>query len=90
MNVGWNNVQGICVDTHVHRISNRLEWVFRPGTKQVMIMLHEYEGIIIFIFSLLISAMFLSPTKDSRSIKFAMWSNCLLAMNNKFCCLKSN
>ena len=35
MNVGWNNVQGICVDTHVHRICNRLGWVSRPGTKQV-------------------------------------------------------
>ncbi|KAL6506818.1 alpha,alpha-trehalase nth1 [Orobanche hederae] len=34
MNVGWNNVQGICVDTHVHRISNRLGWVSRHGTKQ--------------------------------------------------------
>ncbi|TKY67450.1 Endonuclease III-like 1 [Spatholobus suberectus] len=35
MNVGWNNVQGICVDTHVHRICNRLGWVSRLGTKQV-------------------------------------------------------
>ncbi|KAF3621120.1 Endonuclease III -like protein 2, chloroplastic [Capsicum annuum] len=34
MNVAWENVQGICVDTHVHRISNRLGWVSRPGTKQ--------------------------------------------------------
>ncbi|KAK9288646.1 hypothetical protein L1049_017106 [Liquidambar formosana] len=34
MNVGWNNVQGICVDTHVHRICNRLGWVSRPGSKQ--------------------------------------------------------
>ncbi|THU46180.1 hypothetical protein C4D60_Mb09t02230 [Musa balbisiana] len=34
MNVGWNNVQGICVDTHVHRICNRLGWVSRPGTRQ--------------------------------------------------------
>ncbi|KAA8531393.1 hypothetical protein F0562_006111 [Nyssa sinensis] len=34
MNVGWNNVQGICVDTHVHRICNRLGWVSQPGTKQ--------------------------------------------------------
>ncbi|KAL9233210.1 hypothetical protein vseg_008234 [Gypsophila vaccaria] len=34
MNYGWNNVQGICVDTHVHRISNRLGWVSRPGTNQ--------------------------------------------------------
>ncbi|KAL2332209.1 hypothetical protein Fmac_019790 [Flemingia macrophylla] len=34
MIVGWNNVQGICVDTHVHRICNRLEWVSRSGSKQ--------------------------------------------------------
>lgn len=34
MNVGWNDVQGICVDTHVHRICNRLGWVSRPGTRQ--------------------------------------------------------
>jgi len=35
MIIAWNNVQGICVDTHVHRICNRLGWVSRPGTKQV-------------------------------------------------------
>lgn len=35
MNIGWNNVHGICVDTHVHRICNRLGWVSRPGRKQV-------------------------------------------------------
>ncbi|XP_012066166.1 endonuclease III homolog 1, chloroplastic isoform X2 [Jatropha curcas] len=34
MNIAWDDVQGICVDTHVHRICNRLGWVFRPGTKQ--------------------------------------------------------
>ncbi|KAK7325070.1 hypothetical protein VNO77_29128 [Canavalia gladiata] len=34
MIVGWNNAQGICVDTHVHRICNRLGWVSRSGTKQ--------------------------------------------------------
>ncbi|XP_027083149.2 endonuclease III homolog 1, chloroplastic-like [Coffea arabica] len=34
MNVGWEIVLGICVDTHVHRICNRLGWVSRPGTKQ--------------------------------------------------------
>ncbi|KAL6194277.1 hypothetical protein ACLB2K_035361 [Fragaria x ananassa] len=33
MNVAWDNVQGICVDTHVHRICNRLGWV-RAGKKQ--------------------------------------------------------
>lgn len=41
MNVGWNNVQGICVDTHVHRICNRLGWVSRSGTKQVIRILYE-------------------------------------------------
>ncbi|WJX69681.1 alpha,alpha-trehalase nth1, variant 2 [Trifolium repens] len=34
MIIAWNNVQGICVDTHVHRICNRLGWVSRSGTKQ--------------------------------------------------------
>ncbi|WOL00402.1 endonuclease III [Canna indica] len=34
MIVGWNNIQGICVDTHVHRICNRLGWVSCPGTRQ--------------------------------------------------------
>ncbi|KAK1944913.1 Endonuclease III-like protein 1 [Phytophthora citrophthora] len=27
MNCAWNTNVGICVDTHVHRISNRLKWV---------------------------------------------------------------
>nr|XP_048722735.1 endonuclease III-like protein 1 [Caretta caretta] len=27
MDIAWNNVTGIGVDTHVHRISNRLKWV---------------------------------------------------------------
>ncbi|KAG3020545.1 hypothetical protein PC128_g12149 [Phytophthora cactorum] len=27
MNCAWKNTVGICVDTHVHRISNRLKWV---------------------------------------------------------------
>ncbi|KAE9194595.1 hypothetical protein PF005_g17622 [Phytophthora fragariae] len=27
LNCAWNNTVGICVDTHVHRISNRLKWV---------------------------------------------------------------
>jgi hypothetical protein len=35
MSIAWKNTQGICVDTHVHRISNRLGWVFREGTRQV-------------------------------------------------------
>ncbi|CAJ1955568.1 unnamed protein product [Sphenostylis stenocarpa] len=34
MILGWNDVQGICVDTHVHRICNRLGWVSRSGSKQ--------------------------------------------------------
>ncbi|XP_055813603.1 endonuclease III homolog 1, chloroplastic-like isoform X5 [Solanum dulcamara] len=35
MIMAWNKVEGICVDTHVHRICNRLGWVSQPGTKQV-------------------------------------------------------
>ncbi|XP_026432472.1 endonuclease III homolog 1, chloroplastic-like [Papaver somniferum] len=34
MNVAWDDVQGICVDTHVHRICNRLGWVSKPGNGQ--------------------------------------------------------
>ncbi|XP_010475313.1 PREDICTED: endonuclease III homolog 2, chloroplastic-like isoform X2 [Camelina sativa] len=34
LHVAWNDVQGICVDTHVHRICNRLGWVSKPGAKQ--------------------------------------------------------
>lgn len=30
MQVAWNEVTGIGVDTHVHRISNRLQWVPKP------------------------------------------------------------
>lgn len=30
MNAAWGVVTGIGVDTHVHRISNRLGWVERP------------------------------------------------------------
>ncbi|XP_078611877.1 endonuclease III-like protein 1 [Branchiostoma floridae x Branchiostoma japonicum] len=30
MDVGWGKVEGICVDTHVHRISNRLGWLKKP------------------------------------------------------------
>ncbi|XP_027355879.1 endonuclease III homolog 1, chloroplastic isoform X2 [Abrus precatorius] len=44
MNVGWNNVQGICVDTHVHRICNRLGWVSRLGTKQKTLTPEETRG----------------------------------------------
>lgn len=35
LHIAWNDVQGICVDTHVHRICNRLGWVSRAGTDQV-------------------------------------------------------
>ncbi|KAL8153595.1 hypothetical protein V2J09_011355 [Rumex salicifolius] len=35
MNIAWDDVQGICVDTHVHRICNRLGWVSNPDRKQV-------------------------------------------------------
>ncbi|CAN8295393.1 unnamed protein product [Cochlearia groenlandica] len=34
LHIAWNDVQGICVDTHVHRICNRLGWVSKLGTKQ--------------------------------------------------------
>ncbi|KAK6780948.1 hypothetical protein RDI58_023132 [Solanum bulbocastanum] len=34
MIMAWNKVEGICVDTHVHCVSNRLGWVSRSGTKQ--------------------------------------------------------
>ncbi|KAM7261347.1 hypothetical protein ACFE04_008714 [Oxalis oulophora] len=34
MHIAWNKVLGICVDTHVHRICNRLGWVFKKGTTQ--------------------------------------------------------
>ncbi|KAK8960672.1 hypothetical protein KSP40_PGU001444 [Platanthera guangdongensis] len=34
LNVAWNNVQGVGVDTHEHRISNRLRWVAQPGGVQ--------------------------------------------------------
>ncbi|GMN29513.1 hypothetical protein TIFTF001_050608 [Ficus carica] len=44
MNVAWNDVQGICVDTHVHRICNRLGWVSRPGTKQKTLTPEETRG----------------------------------------------
>ncbi|RVE75815.1 hypothetical protein OJAV_G00002420 [Oryzias javanicus] len=30
MDIAWNQVSGIGVDTHVHRISNRLGWVKKP------------------------------------------------------------
>lgn len=30
MNAAWGEVTGIGVDTHVHRISNRLGWVPKP------------------------------------------------------------
>uniref|UniRef100_M1A6B1 DNA-(apurinic or apyrimidinic site) lyase n=1 Tax=Solanum tuberosum TaxID=4113 RepID=M1A6B1_SOLTU len=41
MIMAWNKVEGICVDTHVHRVSNRLGWVSRPGTKQVCLILFK-------------------------------------------------
>ncbi|XP_071796644.1 endonuclease III-like protein 1 [Asterias amurensis] len=30
MDIAWNQLTGIGVDTHVHRISNRLKWVKKP------------------------------------------------------------
>ncbi|KAI6650197.1 hypothetical protein LOD99_6114 [Oopsacas minuta] len=34
MDVAWNKIVGISVDTHVHRISNRLKWTGSKPTKQ--------------------------------------------------------
>ena len=31
--IAWNKNEGICVDTHVHRITNRLGWVETESTK---------------------------------------------------------
>lgn len=31
MNIAWKQQSGIGVDTHVHRISNRLGWTLKPG-----------------------------------------------------------
>ncbi|GFS28735.1 hypothetical protein NPIL_208531 [Nephila pilipes] len=41
MSVAWNDTVGIAVDTHVHRISNRLGWVRKPtkdpeGTRKAL------------------------------------------------------
>ncbi|XP_010672145.2 endonuclease III homolog 1, chloroplastic isoform X1 [Beta vulgaris subsp. vulgaris] len=35
LHIAWNDVQGICVDTHVHRICNRLGWVSRAGISHI-------------------------------------------------------
>jgi len=32
MDLAWRNITGIAVDTHIHRISNRLGWV-KKATK---------------------------------------------------------
>lgn len=58
MNVGWENVQGICVDTHVHRICNRLGWVSRPGTKQVIRYTATNIGLFFFTFIAHVHAFF--------------------------------
>lgn len=36
MKTAWNEVTGIAVDTHVHRISNRLKWVNAKTPEQTM------------------------------------------------------
>ena len=33
MDIAWKKQSGIGVDTHVHRISNRLGWTAKNGTK---------------------------------------------------------
>ncbi|XP_067390335.1 endonuclease III-like protein 1 isoform X2 [Emydura macquarii macquarii] len=44
MNIAWNNVTGIGVDTHVHRISNRLKWVQKESKtpEQTRVMLENW------------------------------------------------
>ncbi|KAL0484972.1 endonuclease III [Acrasis kona] len=42
MSCGWKEVVGIGVDTHVHRISNRLEWVHTKVAEQTRIALQEF------------------------------------------------
>jgi adenine-specific DNA glycosylase len=51
MQVAWKNVIGIGVDTHVHRISNRLGWVKSNTPEQTRMQLqrwlpHEYWGVV--------------------------------------------
>lgn len=41
MDIAWDSVTGIGVDTHVHRISNRLRWTQKPtkdpeGTRKAL------------------------------------------------------
>lgn len=42
MQVAWKNVVGIGVDTHVHRISNRLGWVKTNTPEQTRMALEEW------------------------------------------------
>ncbi|KAM3238405.1 endonuclease III 2, chloroplastic-like [Capsicum annuum] len=44
MIIAWNKVEGICVDIHVHRVSNWLGWVSQPGTKWVCLILFKDEA----------------------------------------------
>jgi len=34
LQITWNKTVGICVDTHVHRISNRLKWAKTNSPEQ--------------------------------------------------------
>jgi endonuclease-3 len=40
--VAWGNAEGICVDTHVHRISNRLHWVDTKQPEQTRVALQKF------------------------------------------------
>lgn len=41
MKVAWNEVTGIAVDTHMHRICNRLQWVNTKTPEQTMAQLEQ-------------------------------------------------
>ena len=41
MKVAWNEITGIAVDTHVHRICNRLKWVNTKTPEQTMAQLEQ-------------------------------------------------
>jgi len=42
MKCAWNKIQGIGVDTHVHRISNRLKWVKTKEPEQTRVALESW------------------------------------------------
>lgn len=42
MLVAWNKVTGVAVDTHVHRICNRLQWVATKTPEQTQVQLEKW------------------------------------------------